>query len=80
MNMAFELPIQAVDAIVGKALQEVAKGLARDICTKWPTAPHQFEDVQDWHRYLEAFNVVLEYYGYPRVEVREAAAQVGVEQ
>ena len=64
-HVSFELPVEVLDQLVVQGIQRAARGLAEDIVKRGPkcVAAHQFEDLYYWHRYLDAMNTVLEYFG-----------------
>lgn len=64
-HVSFELPVEVLDQLAVQGIQRAARGLAEDIA-QWSPAcltAGQFEDLYHWHRYLDAMNTVLEYFG-----------------
>lgn len=74
MTSKIELPIEAFDAIVIVGLKAAARTLC-DCIMDMPATPmpHQYEDLQNNLRILDAINEVLEYFGEPATSIREAA-------
>ena len=69
------LPREAVEQITVAGLRDAAETICRLTLSRVPAATHHFDDLQSNLRYLEALNIVLEYYGDVGVILSEVAAQ-----
>jgi hypothetical protein len=64
-SLTFELPVEILDQIAVQGIQRAARSLVKDILVLGPQSKqaYQFEDLYHWHRYLDAMNTALEYFG-----------------
>lgn len=74
-TVSFELSDEILDQIMVQGLERAGRHLAKMIVNMKPSHPYHYEDLYHHHRYLDALNTLMEYYGGPAIMPNEVAAE-----